>query len=252
MFRHSIQQSTRMGALSQSAAFSMAGSALNANLNANWKGVQSHDYQHLEAENIGNYWGEYWRPQEVNARRGVAWPQPEPDGNLSYRYRKTSGERRSCNCQAVAPDGSSAMQSWSRRGIYCGLVPPSIPTAGVGRNGHHQRSDIVTLETAVSRIAGRFSGRSPGSQLSHRIAARLARSMPRLWAEEPIFTLGQVRMGSARPNRFRASTEKWHISEVCTGHNSNAHGIAGKYKISADARCRSAGNRSISLYGELT
>ena len=248
MFRHSIKQSTRMGALSHSAAFSMAGSALNAN----WKGVQSHDYQHLEVENIGSYWGEYLRSQEVNARHGVTWPQQEPDGNLSYPYRKTSGERRPCNCQAVAADGSSAMQSWSRRGLYRGLVPPSISTAGAGRTGHHQRPDIVTIETAVSRIAGRFSGCSPGAQLSQRIAARLARSMPRLWAEEPIFTLGPVRMGRARPNRFRASTEKWPISEVCTGHNSDAHGIAGKNQISADARCQSAGNRPVSLYGELT
>ena len=248
MFRHSIKQSTRMGALSHSAAFSMAGSALNAN----WKGVQSHDYQHLEAQNIGNYWGEYLRPQEVDVRRGAAWSQQEPDGNLSYPYRKTSVERRPCNCQAVAADGSSAMQSWPWRGIYRGLVPPSLSPAGAGRTRPHQRPDIVTLETTVSRIAGRFSGRSPGAQLSHRIAARLARSMPRLWAEEPIFTLGPVRIGSVRPNRFRASTEKWCISEVCTGHNSDAHGIAGENKISADVRCRSTGSRPISLYGELT
>ncbi len=162
MFRHSIKQGTRKGALNDPAASSTAGSAGTAN----WKGVQAYGYQHFEVENLRGYQGWHFRRHEVEARLSVAQPQHEGDGNLSDPYRKAAGQRRSCHCQVAAADGSPAVQLWSRRRICRGLVSASISAAGTGRPGQRPRRNIVTIETAISRIGGRFPGHSPGAELS--------------------------------------------------------------------------------------
>ncbi len=249
MFRHSIKQGTRMGALNHSAASSMTGAALNAN----WKGVQAHDYQHLEVENIGSYPGDYFRQYKVHTCGRVAKPQRKRDENISDSYRKAAGQRRSCDRPVVAANGSSVMHLWSRRRIYSRLVFQSISTAVAGRPGGCRRRNIVAVKTAVSRISGRLSGHSPGAELPQRSSARLAGAMPRVWAEKPVFTMGPDHWGrsSACQGYLWPRTEKRHISDAWTEHHSDANWIAGKNQTSGKTRCIS-GNRLISLHGDHT
>ena len=248
MFRHSVKRGAKIGALSHSAASSVVGSALSVN----WKGVQAYDYQHLELENIGSSRGERVRQQQVSTFRRVAESQSQGDENLSHSYRQTAGERRPCDCQVAAADGSAAMQPWSRRRICGGLVPASISAAATGRSGQRRRRNIFTAETAVSRIAGRLFRNSSRADLSQRSSPRLAGTVPGVWTGEPVFAVGRNNLpwGSVRQLRFGPSTENRGISDAGTGNAVDADGITGQNNTSGGARSGYDRIRYIPLYGE--
>ncbi len=245
MFRHSIKQGTRMGALSPRAAWSASGFAACAI----WKGVQAYDYQHLELENIRSCRAQRARQQQARTSRRGAHPQSQWDENLSYSDRQTAGERRSCDCQVAAADGSSAVHTGAWRRICGGLVPPSISAADIGRSGQRRRRNIFAVETSISRIAGRLFRNSSRANLSQRSPARFAGAVPGMSADEPVFAVDpNLFLDGRRQDHCPPGTESRSISDASTGKA--ADGIGEKNNAPGDIG--SGNNRlwNTPLYGE--